>query len=157
MDTVNGYPTHTPERGTRSSHLGGGDQCPSVKRLMKVWKTIRLTLQYSGYNEFTPIWNRVNLLALKRLEDFSNWKQRGVDRLEQLYTAGTMKKFHELRKEFGFLETCQYLQLRHALTVQLEEKPERSSNPLLMTAVNATSLIGINLKIVSKYIFEGIR
>lgn len=95
------------------------------KMITKVWQTVKRIMGYKGVSEHLPIWHNKYLHELLTIEKNRLWERYGVSRLIQLYEGDTLKSFAELRQEYGVPNKIfySYLQIRHALGMQLRDQP----------------------------------
>lgn len=90
------YPVHHTDGSIRGKIIE--DRCGvPYNSLIIERQTICSLLRYSGFTEYTQMWGKNFLPELEKLENFNNWKQKGVVRLAQLYSASVMKTFQEFK------------------------------------------------------------
>lgn len=135
-----------------------GHSCPTNQLMIRCWKMVKKILGYVGFSEFSPLWNNKNLKELSVMGKIEEWDRKGIHRLMQLYRAGRLKSFQEIREEFelpnGLL--FGYLQLRHALEVQFKGKEiEWCEMPMLRKLVNSMEFRGLISKMYKSISKEG--
>lgn len=135
-----------------------GHSCPTTQLMIRSWKMVKAVLGYSGFSEFSPLWNNKNLKEHSVMGKMEEWDRRGIHRLRQMYRAGRMKLFQELREEFAVPNRLffGYLQVRHALEAQFKGKEiEWSEMPLLRKLVNSKGSRGLISEIYRSIIKAG--
>ncbi|PIO12292.1 hypothetical protein AB205_0045360 [Aquarana catesbeiana] len=132
-----------------------GYSCPTVQLMIRSWKTVKAVLGYTGFSEFSPIWNSKNLEELNVMGKIEEWDRRGIHCLAQLYRAGRLKSFQEIREEYAVPNRLffSYLQVRHALEVQFRGKViEWSEMPLLRKLIKWEEDVGTITEEQWKYV-----
>lgn len=128
-----------------AGELGALTPYPTLQLIDKVWNKTKQHLQYTGYTNWSRIWNNRNYLELNKLENFSNWLARGVKYIPQLYCGCILRDFQSLCTEFNLPNTSffQYLQLRHAITAQAVVSTwELSNSPVITQLILSSSRKG---------------
>lgn len=97
---------------------------PTIKLITKIWKTVKKQMRYNGFTDYTPTWNNRNLQEILKIGKVRELENQGINRLRQLYTGNTLKKFPELECEFNLPQSTffTYFQLEHALKVQFKDQ-----------------------------------
>lgn len=121
-------------------------KCPTIQMMVKVWVHVKKLLGYTGFAEFSPLWDNNNLKELKKMGRIEEWDRQGIHCLIQLYKAGRLKSFQELVVEYAISNRSfyRYLQIRHALKAQFGGKaPVWCEMSSLRKLINAASTKGL--------------
>ena len=123
-----------------AGELGAMDQYPTLILIDKIWNKTKQLLQYTGYNSWSRIWRNSNYPELNKLQGFIDWERWGIKYISQLYDGGVFREFQSLRAEFALPNTFffQYLQLRHAISVQAKTSTWELTRPIMLMKLTMT-------------------
>lgn len=123
---------------------------PTIKLIVRLWKTVKKLMRYEGLTDYTLIWNNCNLQEILKIGKVRVWENLGIKRLRQLYSGNTLKKFPELVREFKIPQSSlfSYRQLEHALKAQFKDQPLRwKEMPLFQSVLQVVPTRGLISKI----------
>ncbi|XP_073525043.1 uncharacterized protein [Phyllobates terribilis] len=109
-----------------------------LKSKQTVWCKVKQIREVIHLSMYTPIWNNDLLSEFAKLTEFGNWKNMGIQYVQQVIGNEGLKSFDCLQKEFHLPDSCfyQYCQLKHAYRAQCkvkDVKTQRDVNfPLLV-------------------------
>lgn len=124
-----------------TGELGLSPSYPTLTLIDRVWNKTKQHFLYSGYTNWSRIWNNRNYPELGKLQGFSAWSRSGVVFISQLYHGGLLRELHSLHMEFNLPNTFffQYLQLRHALSPQSTISTWELTMPTILTQLVTSS------------------
>lgn len=125
---------------------------PTLNLMMRVWDTVKVILKYDGLTEYTPLWENSKLGELQKTGVVKDWKNCGIKSIFQLYVAGSLKTYQDLRAQYSLQNKSffRYLQVRHALGEQFRGKTLKWSKiPELQKVINSETGKGLISKIYS--------
>lgn len=122
------------------------DKFPTIKLIIKLWKTVKKKMGYGALTAYSPIWNNHNLQEVLKIGIFREWEKLGLSKLSQLYNDFGLKKFSELVGEFKLPRGSffLYVRLEHALKAQFKaQTPRWEEMPLFQCIIQITPTRGV--------------